>query len=101
MLIDRRAFIAAGTAAALIPARLSAQEAAAALSPMTGDVTPISRDERLPRLAKAQRLMGEAGIGAVLIEPGASLTYFTGVQWRRSERLTAAILPRGGGACTA
>jgi Xaa-Pro dipeptidase len=31
-----------------------------------------------------------------LIEPGASMTYFTGVQWWRSERLTAAILPRDG-----
>ncbi len=40
--------------------------------------------------------MGKHGIGALLIEPGASLVYFTGVQWWRSERLTAAVLPREG-----
>ncbi len=40
--------------------------------------------------------MGAHGIGALLIEPGASLVYFTGVHWWRSERLTAAILPRDG-----
>lgn len=45
------------------------------------------------RIAAAQRLMQREGIGAVIIEPGASLDYFTGVQWWRSERLTAAIIP--------
>ena len=33
------------------------------------------------------------GIGTVVIEPGASQTYFTGVRWSRSERLTAAVIP--------
>jgi Xaa-Pro aminopeptidase len=97
MLTGRRQFLAMGAAAAALgPARLSAQEAAPSLAPMTCDVVPIGRDEYLARIAKAQRLMGEAGIGALMIEPGASLTYFTGVQWWRSERLTAAILPRAG-----
>jgi Xaa-Pro dipeptidase len=32
----------------------------------------------------------------VVIEPGASLDYFTGVQWWRSERLTAAVIPASG-----
>ena len=36
------------------------------------------------------------GIGAILVEPGASLDYFTGVQWWRSERLTAAVIPASG-----
>lgn len=39
------------------------------------------------------------GIGAVLVEPGASLVYFTGVQWHRSERLTAAVIPVEGTPC--
>src|SRR5207253_9443435 len=52
-----------------------------------------------PRIAKAQRLMAEAGLSALLIEPGASMIYFTGVQWHLSERLTAAILPRAGEPC--
>jgi len=99
MLTGRRDFLtmsAAAGLAALAPARLFAQEAASPLRPMTGGIVPIARDEYLARIAKAQRLMAEAGIGALLIEPGASLVYFTGVQWWRSERLTAAILPREG-----
>jgi Xaa-Pro dipeptidase len=63
---------------------------------MTGDVVPIARDEYLARIDKARKLMGEHGIGALLIEPGSALVYFTGVHWWRSERLTAAILPREG-----
>ena len=54
---------------------------------------PITREERLARLAKARRLMKQNGIGAIVVEPGASLDYFTGVQWWRSERLTAAVIP--------
>ena len=100
MLTSRRDFLAMGAAtaglAACTPARLFAQEAAATLRPMTGGVVPIARGEYLSRIARAQALMGAAGIGALLIEPGASMAYFTGVQWRRSERLTAAILPREG-----
>ena len=98
MLTDRRTFLAAGAAvAALTPFRLLAQQQAVqALTSMTGDVVPISREEHQQRIDKARRLMAEHGIGALFIEPGASLTYFTGVQWWRSERLTAAIIPREG-----
>jgi len=66
---------------------------------MTRDVVPIDRAERAARVARAQALMKANGIGAVLIEPGASLVYFTGIQWHRSERLTAALLPAEGEAC--
>ncbi len=57
---------------------------------------PISGQERLQRLAKARALMQQNGIGAIIVEPGASLDYFTGVQWWRSERLTAAVIPAQG-----
>lgn len=57
---------------------------------------PITTAERLQRIAKAQRLMSQHQIGAIVIEPGASLDYFTGVQWWRSERLTAAVIPAEG-----
>jgi Xaa-Pro aminopeptidase len=70
-----------------------------ALSPMTGDAVPIGRAERAARVARAQALMKAHGIGAVLIEAGASLVYFTGIQWHRSERLTAVVLPAEGEAC--
>src|ERR1700754_2158476 len=98
MLTNRRTFLAAGAAvAALTPfGRFARAQAAQALVPMTGDVVPISREEHQARIDKARRLMAEHNIGALFIEPGASLTYFTGVQWRRSEPLTAAILPREG-----
>ncbi|MFX7029358.1 aminopeptidase P family N-terminal domain-containing protein, partial [Acinetobacter baumannii] len=43
--------------------------------------------------------MKAQGIGAMLIESGSSLVYFTGVTWFRSERLTAAILPVEGEPC--
>ncbi len=98
-MIDRRTLIAGGMAgAALLPlVAVSAVRAAepdlASLADMTGDVVPITRAERAARLARAQALMKANGIAAVLIEPGASLVYFTGVRWSRSERLTAAVLP--------
>ncbi len=97
-MLTRRNFLATGAAAAaLTPFGLHAQQQAAqALTPMTGDVVPVSREEYQARIDKARRLMAEHGLGAILIEPGASLTYFTGVQWWRSERLTAAVIPREG-----
>ncbi|RZM34907.1 MAG: aminopeptidase P family protein, partial [Sphingomonas sp.] len=70
-----------------------------ALSDLTGGAKPIDADERAARLSRAQALMKAAGIGAVLIEPGSSMLYFTGVRWSRSERLTAAILPVEGQPC--
>ena len=63
---------------------------------MTDGVKPIGRDEYLLRIEKARRLMARQGIGALFIEPGAAMTYFTGVRWWRSERLTAIVLPRDG-----
>lgn len=92
---SRRTFLrgAFATGAALSLPGQGWAAAAPALSPITGKAVPISTAERAGRLARAQALMAENGIGAVLIEPGASLTYFTGVRWWRSERLTAAILP--------
>lgn len=95
MRLTRRGLIAAG---ALAPIGFSAVARAvetdlSALQPITGDAVPIGREERAARLARAQALMKANGIGAVLVEPGASLLYFTGVRWGRSERLTAAVIP--------
>ena len=59
------------------------------LESLTGDVQPIGVDERLSRIAKAQMLMVDAGIDAIVLEPGSAMLYFSGVSWRRSERLTA------------
>src|SRR5688572_7126073 len=103
MRIRRRHFIGMGMAAigaaALPPAGLLAQARETGLSSMTGDVEPISAEEHAARIVRAQRLMGEQGLAALLIEPGSSMTYFSGVQWWRSERLTALVIPREGEAC--
>jgi Xaa-Pro dipeptidase len=66
------------------------------LESIVGDVSPISVKERLSRVAKAQRLMAENNLDAILLEPGSAMLYFTGVSWWRSERLTAVIIPREG-----
>jgi Xaa-Pro aminopeptidase len=99
MNLNRRDVLKLGGAAALAslaPARLLAQDLAAGLKSMTGDLEPIGKPEYLARIARARELMGKHGIGALLIEPGSSLVYFTGVHWWRSERLTAAVIPREG-----
>jgi Xaa-Pro dipeptidase len=87
---------AAAGLAVLRPERLFAAELTAGLKSMTGDVKPIGRPEFLARIEKARVLMAKHDIGALLVEPGSALIYFTGIHWRRSERLTAAVIPREG-----
>jgi Xaa-Pro dipeptidase len=96
---SRRDFLMGGGMAALammtsLPAW--AAGTAAGLAPMTGDAKPITTEERLGRIARAQELMRAKNIGALLVEAGSSLLYFTGIDWWRSERLTAAIIPAEG-----
>ncbi len=81
---------AADKADAALPASMRA------LTSVAAQVVPIGNDERIARVAKAQRLMAEHGIDAVFIGAGSSLTYFTGMHWWDSERLTGVILPRKG-----
>ena len=57
-----------------------------ALRPMTEGIVPITDAERMGRLEKARRLMVENNIGAICLEGGSSLFYFTGVRWGLSER---------------
>jgi Xaa-Pro dipeptidase len=94
--LHRRHFLSASAAlAASAPfARLRAQ--ASDELPKIPLPPPITREERLARIAKARRLMAKNGIGAIIVESGPSLDYFTGVQWWRSERLTAAVIPAAG-----
>jgi len=96
-MLSRRAFL--GSAAAT---SLAASTAYAGTSPkptlksMTADAKPISVEERRERIAKVQTLMAQRKIAALLVEPGSSLEYFTGIRWRRSERTTLAIIPASG-----
>ena len=66
------------------------------LKPMTADAKPITAEERQARLAKAQGLMQEKKIAALLVESGSTLEYFTGIHWWTSERVTAAVIPASG-----
>ncbi|QNO26268.1 aminopeptidase P family protein [Sphingopyxis sp. OPL5] len=96
--MQRRHFL--GTAAltglaTTLPASVLAVDTAG-LSNLAAKAVPIGKAERQARIAKAKELMAANDIGALLIEPGSSLIYFTGVQWWRSERLTAAVLTREG-----
>jgi Xaa-Pro dipeptidase len=96
--IRRRAFLkgtGALAAALTLPLERLYAEAAAEL-PAIPIPPPITSAERLQRIAKARSLMARNGIDAIIVEPGASLDYFTGVQWWRSERLTAAVIPARG-----
>ncbi len=80
----------------LAAASSAASSSKSGLSNIVGDIKPISVDERRARIANAQRLMQKHNIAALVIEPGASMDYFAGVQWWRSERLTALVIPREG-----
>ena len=91
----------AATAGALSPWASRAEAAAspaavpaalAALRPMVAGVAPIGTDERRARLARAQGLMREAGLDAIVLASGTSLEYFTGAEWGLSERMFAAVI---------
>lgn len=69
---------------------------ASPVPPLPDAPPPITEAERAQRRDKAQRLMKELGYSAMLIEPGANMTYFAGIDWGRSERLFAFILPQTG-----
>jgi len=102
MLLTRRSALAAAATLPLlnISAILRAAEPdLSGLANIAAGTAPIGEAERRARIARAQGLMKANGIGAVLIEAGSSLIYFTGVRWGRSERLTMAVLPVEGEPC--
>ncbi len=74
----------------------TAEKELAGLKNMRGSVPPVGVDERLKRIDKAQRLMREKGVDALWLDVSTSLTYFTGLKLRRTERAHGAILPARG-----
>jgi Xaa-Pro dipeptidase len=100
-MLSRRYFLLGAASLASIPARDECARAAAG-SPAPGAkpnaalAKPIAVEERRARIAKVQHLMGQQQIAALLLEPGATLEYFTGVRWFASERTTAAMIPAQG-----
>ena len=98
MRIHRRELLAAGgmlVGASMTGLARGAIQETADLKPTTLP-PPIGRDERMARLARARALMHANDIGAIIVESGPSLDYFTGVRWGRSERLTGAVIPATG-----
>ena len=106
MNLTKRTFLKASTAtiaslpfgASVLAAKpeMAAGRSPTALKSIIGNVKPISSPERIARIAKAQKLMQAHDIAALVIEPGAAMDYFSGIQWWRSERLTAIVIPREG-----
>ena len=99
---SRRDLLKASCAVALAlgnSARAAAPSADTAQAPrsLTGTAQPIAAAERQARVAHVQELLRQKKIGALLVESGSTLEYFTGIRWRRSERTTAAIIPANGG----
>jgi len=106
---SRRGFLRAGAAlAAASPflVRAGADSGAspgtsvsglAGLSSITQEAQFITGAERQSRRDKLSGLLRENGVFAVLIEPGSSLRYFTGVEWWISERITAGLITADGG----
>ncbi len=108
---SRRHFLhstAAVSAASLAPKISSVAEATSAppqlpanssnLKPLGDRVHPLSPDDFHIRLLKAQLRLSELkpAFDALVVGPGSSLYYFTGIRWGLSERLLALILPRSG-----
>jgi Xaa-Pro dipeptidase len=68
------------------------------LNPLGNRVHPITPEEFHGRLLHAQELMAtlDPKFDAILLGPGTSLYYFTGIRWWVSERLLALVIPRSG-----
>jgi Xaa-Pro dipeptidase len=108
-MISRRRFLQTGSLAAGVsvarPTLVHAAEAdkslppaIAALRTLRGEAKPITIEERAGRQEKARRLMlmRENNLSAILLTPGTSLAYFTGIRWEGGERLFAMVLPAKG-----
>src|SRR5262249_5057582 len=67
-----------------------------ALKPFPGKAVPISEAERRARIEKARRIMTENGLGAIVLEPGTSMSYFVDVRWGLSERPFLLVIPAKG-----
>lgn len=105
MSVTRREVLRASSAAAaaLVPGLVEAAPGdeqtpapIAALKPMLEGVSPISVDEHKARVGRAQKLLGETGLDALVVTSGTGLTYFTGAEWGLSERLFGVVIPREG-----
>jgi Xaa-Pro dipeptidase len=98
-MLTRRTLLSA--TAALAASRLTsaqgpsttADSPIAALKNRRAEAVPITNEERMARVEKAQRLMQENKLNAIAVIGGTSLSYFSNVSWGNSERLFVMVLP--------
>lgn len=79
--------------------QIGGSNAAAQLDGLTlwsNPAPPIAPAEYAARMDKARALMARERLDALLVNAGASLTYFAGVPWGATERLVAMLLPADG-----
>lgn len=96
--IQLSAAAAAGTALSA-PARAADEATPAPIAALQADndhVQPITLDERRQRIARAQQLMRQHDLDAVVLSGGSGLLYFTGARWWNSERFFGAVVTRDG-----
>ena len=60
------------------------------------EARPITVEERQSRMDRAQRLMRETKLDALVMAGGPTLEYFSNVRWGNSERLFVMVLPQKG-----
>jgi len=84
--VSAGATMAPRLAAATTDAQAQVPPSIAALTSMKALATPITNQERLARVSKAQTLMAANRMDAVLLAGGTSTVYFTNVRWWLSER---------------
>jgi Xaa-Pro dipeptidase len=95
--MNRRMFMAVAAAGATTFADAQdVPDAIKTLRPMLDGVQPITDAERRTRIDKAQRLMHENKLEAIVLETGSSMFYFTGTRWTRDDRLFTVVLPAKG-----
>src|SRR5665213_507395 len=97
-MLTRRVFLQGAAASPLLAAgsAFARDSGPPALKSLTGNAKPISVEERHARISKVQSLMAQRKVAALLVEPGSSLEYFTGIRWHRSERTTLGVIPAAG-----
>ena len=96
--MNKREFLKLGGAAAVATAVAAGSRAEdlVGVENLAASAMPISAAERRRRIARAQFLMQEHDIDAIVLEAGSALVYFTGIRWWRSERFTGAVIPKEG-----
>ena len=104
-MLDRRTLLKTGAGLAALPivgcasARPSPELLANDFSDLNGlcdGAVPLDTSDWARHIAKIQRSMAEAELTAVVVEPGPTMFYLSGVRWRPSERAFLLVVPSQG-----